>query len=297
MPNFKRGQVVANGLTFEYLEAGEGPLALCFHGFPDTPYTYRYLLPELADAGFHAVAPFIRGYAPTELPALRQHVHASVMVQDQIALQQALGGDENTVLIAHDWNATAAWGALVHAPDAWKRAVIMNIPPLDIFTENMTHYDQIKRSFYYWYFQMVGVSEDRVAQDELEFIKGLWGDWSPGYDNDEDMTYIREALGDRKHLRAAMGYYWGNFDPVRFGTPAWVAEQEAAWGGRASQPVLYLHGTTDGCHAVTQEQVERIAGYGGNGSESELIDGVGHFMLVEKPKEINERIIRFLTKE
>ena len=77
MADLGRGRVAANGITFEYLEAGEGPLALCMHGFPDSPFTYRHLLPELARAGFHAVAPFVRGFAPTELPPLRHHVHTT----------------------------------------------------------------------------------------------------------------------------------------------------------------------------------------------------------------------------
>ena len=79
MTDLARGRVQANGLTFEYFEAGEGPLALCMHGFPDTPYTYRHLLPVLAEAGFHAVAPFVRGFAPTELPPLR---HTLIVVRD-----------------------------------------------------------------------------------------------------------------------------------------------------------------------------------------------------------------------
>ena len=58
MAEFGTGDVRANGLRFYYLEMGEGPLALCLHGFPDSPWTYRYLLPELAEAGYRAVAPF-----------------------------------------------------------------------------------------------------------------------------------------------------------------------------------------------------------------------------------------------
>jgi pimeloyl-ACP methyl ester carboxylesterase len=80
MAEFDRGEVRANGLRFHYLEMGEGPLALCLHGFPDSPYTYRYLLPELAGAGYRAVAPFNRGFAPTEVPSERRHVHTSTMV-------------------------------------------------------------------------------------------------------------------------------------------------------------------------------------------------------------------------
>jgi len=296
MTDFRRGRVAANGITFEYLEAGEGPLALCMHGFPDTPFTYRHLLPALADAGFHAVAPFARGFAPTELPPLRHHVHTSVMVADQMALGEALGGGEDALLVAHDWGAVGAWGALSRAPQTFGRAVVMNIPPFEIFGENLGTYPQIKKSFYFWYFQMQRVIEERIRQDDFAFIRDIWGDWSPGYRADEDMGYIREALADPDHLRAALGYYWGQFDPTRFGSPEWASEQEAAWGGSVPQPLLYLHGTNDGCHGVSQAQVERVPGYAGPGSAAELIDGVGHFMLVERPDEVNERIISWLGR-
>lgn len=295
MVEFKRGRVAANGIEFEYLEAGEGPLALCMHGFPDTPFTYRHLLPALADAGFRAIAPFVRGFAPTELPPLRHHVHTSVMVADQIALAEALGGNSDALLVAHDWGAVGAWGALSRAPHLWGRAVIMNIPPFEIFGENLSTYPQIKKSFYFWYFQMQRVIEDRIRQDDFAFIRDIWGDWSPGYQADEEMVHIREALGQPEHLHAALGYYWGQFDPTRFGSPEWADEQGAAWGGSVPQPTLYLHGTTDGCHGVSQEQVERVPGYAGSGSASELIEGVGHFMLVERPDEINRRIVDWLT--
>lgn len=296
MTDFRRGRVAANGITFEYLEAGEGPLALCMHGFPDTPFTYRHLLPALADAGFHAVAPFARGFAPTGLPPLRHHVHTSVMVADQMALGEALGGGEDALLVAHDWGAVGAWGALSRAPQTFGRAVVMNIPPFEIFGENLGTYPQIKKSFYFWYFQMQRVIEERIRQDDFAFIRDIWGDWSPGYRADEDMGYIREALADPDHLRAALGYYWGQFDPTRFGSPEWASEQEAAWGGSVPQPLLYLHGTNDGCHGVSQAQVERVPGYAGPGSAAELIDGVGHFMLVERPDEVNERIISWLGR-
>ena len=290
------GRVQANGLTFEYFEAGEGPLALCMHGFPDTPYTYRHLLPVLAEAGFHAVAPFVRGFAPTELPPLRHHVHTSVMVADQIALARALGGGQDALLVAHDWGAVGAWGALSRAPELWGRAVILNIPPFEIFGENLVTYPQIKKSFYFWYFQMLPVIEDRIRQDDFAFIRDIWGDWSPGYEAKEDVGYVAEALADPDHLRAALGYYWGQFEPARFGSPEWAAEQAAAWAGNVRQPGLYLHGTTDGCHGVSQHQVDRVPSYSGPGSEAELIEGVGHFMLVERPEEINRRITDWLGR-
>lgn len=296
MTEITRGNVDANGVTFEYLQAGEGPLALCMHGFPDSPYTYRHLLLELADAGFHAVAPFVRGYAPTTLPGQRTRTHTSVLVNDQIALATALGGGPDAILVAHDWGAIAAWGALSQAPDLWGRAIIMNIPPFDIFAGLLGTYPQIKKSFYFWYFQMSQIIEDRIRQDNFEFIKDIWGDWSPGYDATEDLVHIREALKNPENLRTALSYYWGQFDPTQFGSPEWLAEQKSAWGGSPTQPVLYLHGTTDGCYGVNRDEVAQVPSYSGPGSESETIDGVGHFMLVERPAEINAKILGWLDR-
>src|SRR5215467_3546437 len=84
-----QGQVTANRLNFAYLEAGSGPLALCLHGFPDSPWTYRYLLPMLAEAGYRGVAPFMRGYTPTEMSA-DGHYRTRDLVADAVALHQAL---------------------------------------------------------------------------------------------------------------------------------------------------------------------------------------------------------------
>src|SRR3954451_482469 len=100
------GSISSNGLTVGYLEDGppDGPLALCLHGFPDSAWSWRYLLPALAGAGFHAVAPFLRGYAPTAL-APDGRYQTGALVSDAIALHGALGGDERAVLIGHDWGA------------------------------------------------------------------------------------------------------------------------------------------------------------------------------------------------
>jgi pimeloyl-ACP methyl ester carboxylesterase len=296
IPEFKRGTVRANGLEFHYLEAGKGPLALCYHGFPDSPYTYRHLLPALAEAGYRAVAPFIRGFAPTEVPPDRRHIHTSLMAADQNALHEALGGSGDAILLAHDWGAVGAYGAAGKAPDRWKKCVIMNIPPFQIFGKNLFSYAQIKKSFYFWFFQMQEVSGDVVSANNFEFIDNIWADWSPGYDASEDLPLVKECLRNPEHFQTAMGYYWGQFDPVRFGSPVWLEEQEAAWGYSLTQPTLYLHGSQDGCHGLDKEQVQSVLNYVGKGSEAELIDGVGHFMPLQKPAEINARILRFLKK-
>jgi len=295
MQTFKTGAVQANGLRFHFLEQGEGPLALCMHGFPDSAWTYRYLLPKLADAGYRAVAPFIRGYAPTDIPADGRY-DSSALHTDVNALHAALGGGRDAILIAHDWSAVAAYGALAAEPQRWRRAVIGNVPPLAVFGQVAFSYAQIKRSFYFWFFQMA-ISDSIVAANDLAFIDGLWSDWSPGYEATYDLGKLKECLRNPANLKAAMGYYRAMFNPTRFGLPEGMEEQSTIWGRPVPQPVLYIHGTTDGCIALDAESMKQVLNYLGPGSELERVEGVGHFFLVEKPTMVNERIVQFLTKE
>lgn len=294
MAELKSGTVHANGLRFHYLEMGQGPLALCLHGFPDSPWTYRHLLPELAQAGYHAVAPFMRGYAPTEVPTDARY-QTSDLAADVAALHGALGGSSNAVLIAHDWGAVAAYGGVALDPSRWRRCAIMNVPPLSVFGQVAFRYDQIKRSFYFWFFQMQ-ISDAIVPANDLAFIDGLWTDWSPGFDAKEELVRVKECLRNPANLQAALGYYRALFNPARFGSPAGMDEQGAIWGKALPQPTLYMHGTQDGCIALDAETMQGVAAFFGPGSELARIEGVGHFMLVEKPAEVNARILRFLGK-
>src|SRR5215470_14647970 len=121
--------VRANGLDFGLLEAGSGPLALCLHGFPDTAHTWRHLLPVLAGAGFHAVAPFMRGYAPTAVPADGAY-QLGALIADSVALHEILGGGGDAVLIGHDWGAETAYGAGSGAVQRLRaaQAVLLHLP-------------------------------------------------------------------------------------------------------------------------------------------------------------------------
>ena len=292
MHTFSTGTVRANGLRFHFLELGRGPLALCLHGFPDSPWAFRYLLPLVADAGYRAVAPFIRGYAPTQIPSSWRFTTED-LVADVNALHAALGGGDDAVLIGHDWSAVAAYGALAAAPQRWRRAVIAGIPPLAVYGQVAFTYAQIKRSFYFWFFQMAA-AESVVAAGDLAFLDGLWTDWSPGYDGADDVRRAKECLRHPDNLKAALGYYRALFDPASFGSPAAMAAQAAVWGRPLHQPVLYLHGANDGCIALDKELIRKVTPYLGHGSETAWIDGAGHFIFVERPDEVGGRVAQFL---
>lgn len=283
------GQVAANGLTFAYLEAGSGPLALCLHGFPDSAWGWRHLLPALAAAGYHAVAPFQRGYAPTEVPA-DGRFQTGVLALDACELHQELGGDGEAVLIGHDWGAMAAYGAAAAQPERWRKVITAAVPPANAVVAGFFSFDQLRRSWYMFFFQHP-LAEMAVQMDDLAFIDRLWADWSPGYDAGQDVRHVKDCLREPANLTAALGYYratlgTGYQDPT-------LADIQAAGSRPTPQPTLYLHGRTDGCMGA--DLVRGVeASLPAQGSRVELVDDAGHFLHLERPDHVNELIVDFL---
>jgi pimeloyl-ACP methyl ester carboxylesterase len=266
--------VTANDLRFGVLEEGDGPLALCLHGFPDSAHTWRYLLPALADAGFHAVAPFMRGYAPTDIPADRRYP-VGALAAAAGGLHDALGGDDHAVLIGHDWGAEAAYRAAALAPDRWRRVVTLAVPPSALDAKLFGDYDQLKR-FFYLFFLKTPRAESAVAADDMAFLDRLWQEWSPGYDAREDLRYVKQCLRDKDNLAAAISYYRAD-------------EPELATSG--PQPTLYLHGSRDGC--IDPALVADAERYLATGSRMRVIEGAGHFLHVEQPSAVNDEILEW----
>ena len=284
--------VRAGELDVTYLECGSGPLALCLHGFPDSPHTWRHLLPSLAAAGYRAVAPFTRGYAPTSVPASGVYQTAA-LARDANALHDALGGDEHAVIIGHDWGAPSACGAAIDAPQRWRKVVSMAVPPGPAlgaaFVGNLA---QIQRSWYMFFFQH-GLSNFVVPANDFAFIDMLWSQWSPGYDAREDLAHVKQALREPDHLQAALGYYRatlgdGKRDPE-------LAELQRRMGAEyPSQPLLYLHGEDDGC--VGREVAEAARAISPANVRYEFVAQAGHFMQLEQPTRVNELIVGFVAR-
>ncbi len=295
MGGITAGSVKANGLEFGYLEAGpqDGPLVLCLHGFPDSAHTWRHLLPALAAAGHRAVAPFLRGYAPTSVPPDGAY-QGGALAADAVALHEALGGADDAVVIGHDWGAFAAYGAAAAAPERWRRAVALAVPPMPVLGTTFLDYEQLKRSFYIFLFQ-TPLAE--MALDEA-FVAGLWRDWSPpGTDHAEDVGHAMDCLGTPERRAAAIGYYRAMLDPSRR-VERFAAEEEAV-AAVGTRPVLYLHGADDGClgaDAVAPGgDLGRVLAALPDGSQAALVPGGGHFLQLDRPDEVNRRILAWLA--
>lgn len=282
--------VHANGLDFTVLTAGTGPLALCLHGFPDSAWTWQGLLADLANAGYRAAAPFLRGYAPTEVPADGLY-QTGAIAADAIALHEALGGDEQAVLIGHDWGALATYGALGHAPHLWRRAVTAAVPPPATVAQGLFSYNQLQRSWYMFFFQSP-LAEMAVGMNDLEFIDRLWADWSPGYEDSTMAQRCKDSLRDPANLAAALGYY-----RATLGSGARSSDYdaiEAAGSAPITVPTLYLHGRNDGCMGAELVDDSIMTSLTHEQSRYEIIDNSGHFLHLEQPTEVNRLILEFL---
>lgn len=260
-----------DGLAVAYLEEGpqDGPLALLLHGFPDTPRTWRHVAPALAEAGYHVVAPWLRGYAPTAVPADGCY-QGGAYVRDALRLAEALGGDELGLLVGHDIGAAVAYGVAAVEPARWSHVVTLSVPPLPVLGQLMADYDQLKRSWYTFAFQHPA-AETLVSLGDLAFLDRLWQDWSPTVD-EPALAAAKDALRAPGALAAALGWYRAGMHP-ELDDPAYAAEQ-AALASTPTQPWLYLHGELDGCVGAAAAALV---------PQAVVVDGAGHFPQLDRP--------------
>ena len=282
----------AGELDVTYLECGSGPLALCLHGFPDSPHTWRHLLPALAAAGYRAVAPFTRGYAPTSVPASGVY-QTAVLARDANALHDALGGDERAVIIGHDWGAPSACGAAIDAPQRWSKIVSMAVPPGPAlgaaFVGNLA---QIQRSWYMFFFQHA-LANYVVPANDLAFVDMLWSQWSPGFDAREDLAHVKQALREPANLQAALGYYRATLGDGKR-DPELASLQQRMGAEYPPQPLLYLHGADDGC--VGREVAEAARAMSQATVRYEFVADAGHFLQLEQPQRVNQVVCDFVAR-
>lgn len=296
MEPFEQGRVTANGVDFAYLADGpeDGPLVLCLHGFPDHAPTFRHLLPRLAAAGYRAVAPWMRGYPPSSAAPDGRYQSATLAL-DAAALVEALSPDGTASLVGHDWGAVAACGAAAVAPDRVRHLAALALPHPAVFGARLLgDWEQLRRSWYMWFFQLAVVPEMLVPAGDFAFVERLWRDWSPGLAPEAaDMAALKRTLAEPGALEAALAYYRHTID-ARHQADELAGVQGDVNGGRIAAPALFVFGADDGC-AAPDHAGESLA-YCDGPAAVEVLDGCGHFLHLERPDEVGALILGLLSR-
>ena len=271
--------VAVGGNRFAYLEDGpaDGNPVVVVHGFPDSPHSWTGLAAALVAAGHRVLIPFLRGYAPTDVPAdgRYQTGQLALDVRDFVGATT----DRTADLVGHDWGAVAVYGAANLLGDRCGRVVGMAVPPA-LDAGALFSYAQAKRSFYMFFFQLP--VDPVVAAEDFAFLDGLWDDWTmPETDSRAARAAVKDCLREPANLAAALGYYRALFAP----DPA-LADAQAATAARPSQPLLYLHGDHDGCMGA--ELTEGVA-------DRVLVEGANHFLQLDRPGEVQRLVVDFLA--
>jgi pimeloyl-ACP methyl ester carboxylesterase len=286
---FDAGSTKANGLSFSYISKGEGPLILCMHGFPDIATTFRYQLEAFSRAGYRVVAPYMRGYAPTEVLPSGPYQSAA-FGQDVLGLIKALGYDE-AILIGHDWGVTAVTAAAVFEPDKISKLITCAVPYGSRFGQSLLMDPEQQRRSWYMYFFQLSLAEMAVPINDFAFIERLWRDWSPTWDfPQETLAAVQETLAKPGVLHAALEYYRYALNPDK--SDPELAQLQARVSEPIKVPTLHIHGEVDGC--IGADLTEGMEEFFPQGLQIEIIKGAGHFTHQENPDEFNRLVLTFL---
>ena len=279
-------------VELHYLQAGVGDLVVCLHGFPDHAPSLRPLLEALAQAGHRAVAPFMRGYAPSSTEAVSYE--SAALAGDALGLANALGAGEDFALVGHDWGAVAALHAAVLQPERTRALVTLGMPHARTFARALRENpEQLRRSWYEFVFLAEGFAERLVAENRFAFLDRLVAEWSPSSPFlPEEWIAIKRTLSAHGVLPAALAYY-----RVALGQlprdPA-LADSAARWAENVKVRTLAIYGELDGC--IGREVHESQADCFDGPFQTQAVTGAGHWPHLEAPDEVLPSIMGFLRR-
>lgn len=275
----------ANGLRFHYVTAGEGPLLLLLHGFPQFWYAWRHQIPVLAKK-FRVVAPDLRGYNETDKPKRVRDYRLDVLATDVVALTHALG--EKTAYVAgHDWGGMVAWTAAANHPDVVTKLAVLNIPhPRQMSKHLITSFRQLRKSWYVFFFQLPWLPERTILKNDASIVTPLFRGLAKNKAafSDADLDAYRKALQVPGALTAALSYYRASF------RAPWVGPKH-----RIAAPTLCIWGENDSAlgKELTFGQEKWVKGP----YRIEYIPECSHWVNDEQPEAVSSLLLEFFSQK
>lgn len=314
--------VEVNGIRLHVAEQGSGPLVLLLHGFPESWYSWRHQFAPLAEAGYRVVAPDQRGYARSDRPEEVEAYTLAHLVGDVVGLILALG-EEDAVLVGHDWGAPVAWSTALMRPDLVRGVAGLSVPP---FPPAMMPPPSVTRriygeGFYQVYFQEPGLADAELAADPASFLRRiLVGASGDGRQEDEPRLWIVPEGGTlldplpeprelpdwltEEDVAAFARDHALHGDKAYTGPIDWYRNIErnqglmAPFQGRGIDvPAMYVTGDKDMVQAMrgVPELVEALPEIAPKLYSSTVLPGCGHWTQQERPEEVNAALVDFLT--
>ena len=272
--------IEANGLRFAYVEEGQGPLVLLFHGYPETARSWKVVQQRIAAAGYRVVAPYMRGYPPTAF-ATDGDYSVPTLGKDVVALIDAFGSGP-AVVVGHDWGASAVYTAAANNPEKVSKLVALSVPHARAFVGDPTVLLEAPHFLIY----RLPIAERLLWSRDFAHIELIYRRCAPGYiAPPEVMNDVKATLRVPGATAAALGYYWNiaKRDP---------AEAAAAAATPITVPTLVIGGAAD-CVIKPARFAKARDAFTGDYKYVEL-KGVGHFPQLEAPEETGAAIVNFL---
>jgi pimeloyl-ACP methyl ester carboxylesterase len=312
--------IETNGIRMHIAEQGEGPLVLLCHGFPESWYSWRNQLRALADAGFSAVAPDMRGYGQTDAPAEIEKYTLLHVVGDMVGVLDALGA-ETAAIAGHDWGAPVAWHAAQMRPDLFRGVIGLSVPfrPRGASPPTAKMPQNEEALFYQLYFQAPGVAEAELERDPHLTIRamlfGASGEGSRLRGPDDPVGMVPRKHGFLRGLtsppplppwltQADVDFYVGEFSRTGFrGGLNWYRNIDRSWellapfaGLNVNVPALYVAGDRDLVMYFPgmDRLLPNLSNFVPKLRKTIVLPGCGHWTQQEQPAEVNAAMIEFL---
>ena len=321
MAELKHRTVETSGIRMHIAEQGTGSLVVLCHGFPESWYSWRHQLAALADAGFHAVAPDMRGYGQTDRPAEIDQYTLLHLVGDIVGLLDALG-EPSAVIAGHDWGAPVAWHAALLRPDRFRAVVGLSVPfrPRGSVRPTTVMPRTDDAIFYQLYFQGPGVAEAELERDVRATMRTVaWaasGDRPrEGANNTAGIGMVPKgggflsAMGKPEALppwltEADIDFYAGEFARTGFRSGLnWYRNIDRNWellapyaGSVVTVPALYVAGDRDLVLAFRgmDQLIANLAKFVPQLRKTLILPGCGHWTQQERRDDVNAAMLEFL---
>ena len=272
--------VAIKGECFPLTDVGAGPAVLLLHGFPDSRFVWRHQVPVLVAAGFRVIAPDLRGFGDAPRPTDVRPYRRPFIVADILGILDALGVTHSH-MVGHDWGANLTWRLAGSYPERFDRVVVLSVgAPTSPGWETV---EQREKSWYFDFFLKVGIAEKTLKADNWK----LFREWSRGQGDQE--RYLQD-LARPGALTAALNWYRAALTPLPAGEdplptlPSW---------DRIRTPMLGVW--SDGDLFLLEPQMALSAGALDASWRYERISGAGHWMMLDKPDELNRLLVDFLS--